>query len=77
VIGGTSLAGGKGSITGTAVGALILTLLDNVLGLNAVSDNLQLIIKGLIVVVAVVLQRPGFLKDAVEPLTRRIRARRG
>jgi ribose transport system permease protein len=77
VIGGTSLAGGKGSITGTAVGALILTLLDNVLGLNAVSDNLQLIIKGLIVVVAVVLQRPGFLKDAAEPLTRRIRARRG
>jgi ribose transport system permease protein len=75
VIGGTSLAGGKGSITGTAVGALILTLLDNVLGLNAVSDNLQLIIKGLIVVVAVVLQRPGFLKSAFEPLIRR--ARRG
>lgn len=73
VIGGTSLAGGKGSITGTAVGALILTLLDNVLGLNAVSDNLQLIIKGLIVVVAVVLQRPGFLRGAVEPLMRNIR----
>jgi len=77
VIGGTSLAGGKGSITGTAVGALILTLLDNVLGLNAVSDNLQLIIKGLIVVVAVVLQRPGFLKSVTEPLTRRLRAGRG
>ncbi|MBS2539503.1 ABC transporter permease [Catenulispora sp. NF23] len=77
VIGGTSLAGGKGSVTGTAVGALILTLLDNVLGLNAVSDNLQLIIKGLIVVVAVVLQRPGFLRGAVDPLTRRIRYRRG
>jgi len=61
VIGGASLAGGRGSIIGTLVGALILTLLDNVLGLNAVSDNLQLIIKGLIVVVAVVLQRPGLL----------------
>lgn len=60
VIGGTSLAGGKGTIVGTFVGALILTLLDNVLGLNAVSDNWQLVIKGLIVVVAVVLQRPDF-----------------
>lgn len=58
VIGGASLAGGKGTIAGTFVGALILTLLDNVLGLNAVSDNWQLVIKGLIVVVAVVLQRP-------------------
>ncbi len=60
VIGGTSLAGGRGTIVGTFVGALILTLLDNVLGLNAVSDNWQLVIKGLIVVAAVVLQRPGF-----------------
>ncbi|QBD78873.1 ABC transporter permease [Ktedonosporobacter rubrisoli] len=60
VIGGANLMGGKGTIIGTLVGALILTLLDNVLGLNAVSDNLQLVIKGLIVVIAVVLQRPGF-----------------
>ncbi|TDE56975.1 ABC transporter permease [Nonomuraea mesophila] len=62
VIGGASLAGGKGTIAGTFVGALILTLLDNVLGLNAVSDNWQLVIKGLIVVVAVVLQRPDLFK---------------
>lgn len=62
VIGGTSLAGGKGTIIGTLVGALILTLLDNVMGLNAVSDNWQLVIKGLIVVIAVVLQRPGVFK---------------
>ncbi|MFD6160585.1 ABC transporter permease [Nocardia sp. NPDC060256] len=70
VIGGASLAGGKGTITGTFVGALILTLLDNVLGLNAVSDNLQLIIKGLIVVVAVVLQRPGFFRGLSGPIAR-------
>lgn len=63
VIGGASLAGGRGNIIGTFVGALILTLLDNVLGLNAVSDNYQLIIKGLIVVLAVVIQRPEFLQD--------------
>ncbi|AXK35504.1 ABC transporter permease [Streptomyces armeniacus] len=62
VIGGASLAGGKGTIVGTFVGALILTLLDNVLGLNAVSDNWQLVIKGSIVVLAVVLQRPDLFR---------------
>jgi ribose transport system permease protein len=73
VIGGASLAGGKGTITGTLVGALILTLLDNILGLNNVSDNTQLIVKGLIVIVAVVLQRPGFFTAA---LARAVRLRR-
>jgi ribose transport system permease protein len=76
VIGGASLAGGRGSIIGTFVGALILTLLDNVLGLNAVSDNLQLIIKGLIVVVAVVLQRPDLITSAVAFLRRLVDFRR-
>lgn len=71
VIGGASLAGGKGTIVGTFVGSLILTLLDNVLGLNAVSDNWQLVIKGSIVVVAVVLQRPDLLRS----LGRRVRHR--
>ena len=37
------------------------------LGLNAVSDNWQLVIKGLIVVAAVVLQRPGFFAAASAP----------
>ncbi|MET7639752.1 ABC transporter permease [Streptomyces sp. NPDC005438] len=62
VIGGASLAGGRGTIVGTFIGALILTLLDNVLGLNDVSSNWQLVIKGVIVVVAVVLQRPDLLR---------------
>lgn len=55
-IGGTSLAGGKGSIIGTLVGAIILGLLDNVLGLNGVNSNLQLVVKGLIIIVAVFMQ---------------------
>jgi ribose transport system permease protein len=70
VIGGASLNGGKGKITGTFVGALILTLLDNVLGLNGVSANLQLIIKGLIVMVAVVVQRPELLRGTRQKLQR-------
>jgi ribose transport system permease protein len=52
------------------VGALILTLLDNILGLNNVSDNTQLIVKGLIVIVAVVLQRPGFFTAALAQVKR-------
>lgn len=70
VIGGASLSGGKGSIVGTLVGALILTLLDNVLGLNAISDNAQLIIKGLIVIAAVIIQRPDFFRSLLSGLRR-------
>lgn len=70
VIGGTSLSGGRGTIIGTLVGALILTLLDNVLGINGVSDNDQLIVKGLIVVIAVVLQRPDFFGAIVRFFTK-------
>jgi ribose transport system permease protein len=68
VIGGASLAGGRGSVIGTVVGALILTLLDNVLGLNNVSANYQMIIKGVIVVAAVVLQRPDLFTGLAERL---------
>ena len=75
VIGGTSLAGGRGSVVGTLVGSLILTLLDNILGLNGVSDNTQLIIKGLIVVAAVVIQRPGWATGLVTGARRLITAR--
>ena len=55
-IGGTSLAGGKGTMIGTLVGAIILGLLDNVLGLKGVNSNLQLMVKGLIIIVAVFMQ---------------------
>lgn len=55
-IGGTSLAGGKGTMIGTLVGALILGMLDNMLGLKGVNSNLQLVIKGLLIIVAVFLQ---------------------
>ncbi|MEA5068889.1 MAG: ABC transporter permease [Christensenellaceae bacterium] len=55
-IGGTSLAGGKGTIIGTLVGALIMGLLDNMLGLKGVNSNLQLVVKGLLIIVAVFAQ---------------------
>lgn len=73
VIGGASLAGGRGSVIGTFVGALILTLLDNVLGLNNVSANWQMIIKGLIVVTAVVIQRPDLFAGLTDRARRTLR----
>ena len=57
VIGGTSLAGGAGTIAGSMIGALILGILDNILGLRNIQAEYQNILKGIIIVLAVVLQR--------------------
>lgn len=56
VIGGTSLAGGKGSIFGTVVGAIILGIINNMLNLLGVSPYLQGSVKGLVILVAVLAQ---------------------
>ena len=55
IIGGTSLSGGKGGIIGTLIGALIMGVLDNVLNLTNVSPFYQSIAKGLVILVAVIL----------------------
>ncbi|HZW01766.1 MAG TPA: ABC transporter permease [Candidatus Deferrimicrobium sp.] len=57
VIGGASLSGGKGTIAGAIAGALILSIINNMLSLNNVDSAAQLVIKGLIVVGAVALQQ--------------------
>jgi ABC-type sugar transport system ATPase subunit/ribose/xylose/arabinose/galactoside ABC-type transport system permease subunit len=57
VIGGTNLSGGTGTVGGTIVGILIIGIINNIMGLNNVDANLQLILKGVIIVVAVWLQR--------------------
>ncbi|WP_316569166.1 ABC transporter permease [Neobacillus sp. YIM B06451] len=56
VIGGASLAGGKGWVTKTVAGALILALIGNIMNLMAVPSYPQDIIKGLIIIAAVFLQ---------------------
>jgi len=56
VIGGTSLAGGKGSILSTVVGTLIMGILTNVLRLRLIDSNGELMIKAVIIVVAVWMQ---------------------
>ncbi|MEZ4870578.1 MAG: ABC transporter permease [Caldilineaceae bacterium] len=55
VIGGTSLSGGIGTIWGTIIGALIIGVLNNGLDLLNVSAYWQTIIKGSIIVVAVII----------------------
>lgn len=57
VIGGTSLSGGVGTVVGTMIGALILSILDNILGLRNVQSEYQAILKGVIIVLAVIVQR--------------------
>jgi ribose transport system permease protein len=57
VIGGTRLSGGKGSISGTIVGALIMGVLTNMLRLNNVDSNVEMMIKAVIIVLAVAVQR--------------------
>jgi ribose transport system permease protein len=57
VIGGTPLRGGVGSVVGTLVGILIIGIINNSMGLNNVDANLQLILKGIIILGAVWLQR--------------------
>ena len=56
VIGGTSLMGGRGSVIGTMVGVLIFGFLGNILQLNNIDSNSQLVLKGAIIIAAVLLQ---------------------
>ncbi len=55
VIGGTSLSGGVGGVTGTLFGALIIGVMNNGLDLLGVDSNYQQIFKGLMIVGAVML----------------------
>jgi erythritol transport system permease protein len=57
VLGGTSLAGGRGGIGGTIVGALVIGALADGLVLLGVSEFWQIVIKGAVIVVAVVLDQ--------------------
>ena len=57
VIGGTSLAGGRGKIGSTVIGVLILGIVDNMLAIKNIDSNWQGCVKGVIILMAVLLQR--------------------
>lgn len=55
IVGGTPFAGGQGGVEGTIAGALIIAMLSNMLNLLNVSSFYQYIVKGLILITAVVI----------------------
>lgn len=57
VIGGTSLQGGRGSIWGTFIGALMIGVINNGMNLLGISAYFQLVVKGSIIIGAVLLDR--------------------
>lgn len=57
VLGGTSLSGGKGRITGTLIGALIIGTLNNGLNILNVSSFYQQVVKGIVILLAVLMDR--------------------
>lgn len=58
ILGGTSLFGGRGTVTGTVIGSLIIAVVNNGLILLGMPAALQLTVRGLIVIVAVSIMRP-------------------
>lgn len=63
VIGGTSLMGGRGSIWGTVGGALVLAVISNVITLVGISPYQSEIIRGCVIVAAVLLGSIGVLRN--------------
>ena len=59
IIGGTPMSGGKGKIAGTVVGIIILGVISNIMNLVNISPYLNGAVKGIIIMVAVLLQRRG------------------
>ena len=63
VIGGTSLNGGKGSVWGTVIGAVIIGVLNNGLVLMNVSPFWQQVVKGGVILLAVIINKMGDKKE--------------
>ncbi len=63
VIGGNSLAGGKGSIFGTLLGALVLGVVSNALNLWGAASFYQTVVTGGIVIIAVLIDKAGITRN--------------
>lgn len=57
VLGGTAMSGGEGSIAGSVMGALLLTIISNGLTINGVNSFWQMIISALILIATIIARR--------------------
>ncbi|HET9599299.1 MAG TPA: ABC transporter permease [Anaeromyxobacteraceae bacterium] len=57
IIGGTAMSGGRGTVWGTVIGAVILGVINNMLNMVGISPYLQGTVKGLVIIGAVFIQR--------------------
>jgi len=57
VLGGTSLAGGRGTVTGTLIGAFVIGILADGLVMMGVSEFWQMVIKGVVIIIAVIIDQ--------------------
>ena len=57
VLGGTSLSGGRGTVGGTLIGAFVIGVLSDGLVLLGVSEFWQIVIKGVVIILAVVVDQ--------------------
>ncbi len=57
VIGGTAMTGGRGTVWGTVIGAIILGIINNMMNMLGVSPYLQGLVKGAVIIAAVFIQR--------------------
>ena len=52
-VGGTSLLGGEGGVTGTVLGSIILTMIVNIMNMNGINSNWQNFVLGMIILLLV------------------------
>jgi erythritol transport system permease protein len=57
VLGGTSLSGGRGTIGGTIIGALVIGILEDGMVMMGVSSFWKMVVKGIVIIVAVVVDQ--------------------
>ncbi|MEF9864394.1 MAG: ABC transporter permease [Christensenellaceae bacterium] len=62
VLGGTSMQGGSGSVIGMVIGVFIIGVLQNALNLFAAAPEWQVIVKGIVIIAAILLQRAAINK---------------
>ncbi len=57
IIGGTAMAGGRGSVWGTVIGVFMLQIIQNMLNMAGLSPYLQGVVKGVVIIASVYIQR--------------------